>query len=400
MENNSRKIADLLLLEIQGKLTSEQRKELDEYARASAQNERMRSNLTDIGYLSSRLQDHETAELSKAEDWQKLRSKTTAIPVPAAHRVHFLRTAWFRYASAVIIIATGISAWFFANNKKPFSTIARMSEDTIQTNIGPGGHGAILTLANGKTVLLDSLANGLIADQEGAKVVLDKGLLAYDPSGNMNRAEELVYNTLVIPKGRQFQLMLPDGSKVWLNSASSLRYPVSFNGDTRTVEMTGEGYFEVAKNTKPFYVKVNDIKVVVMGTGFNIMAYEDEDMISTTLAEGMVKVMYGETAVIIKPGQQASLPDGGDRFQISTPDLDQVLSWKNGQISFTSAALPVVMRQISRWYDIDIDYEGAVPTKHFNGIIDQNLHLRDVLKVLTVYGIHFRLDGRKLTVLP
>jgi ferric-dicitrate binding protein FerR (iron transport regulator) len=205
------------------------------------------------------------------------------------------------------------------------------------------------------------------------------------------------------PRGGQYQLLLSDGSKVWLNSASSIRFPVSFAGDTRRVEVSGEAYFEVAKNpSMPFKVDVDGKnEVEVLGTHFNINSYADEGSIKTTLLEGSVKVTSLKTheSKLITPGQQAQLNKEG-QITISKADPDKVMAWKNGYFNVDGADTKTVMQLLSRWYDVDVVYEGAIPQREWGGDIEKNLKLSQMLKILEKNNLHFRLEGRKLMVLP
>lgn len=307
-------------------------------------------------------------------------------------------------AAAVFGIILTSALIFINNNEKTVpETVAKSNVDQIT----PATNKALLTLADGSVVTLDDAQNGTLHHQGNIQVVkTDSGKLIYQGAdkgidSRLNNREAIAFNTLRTPRGGLFQITLSDGTRVWLNSASSLKYPVAFTGNERRVEFEGEGYFEVAKNSsQPFFVKLNNMEVQVLGTEFNIMAYEDEDAIRTSLLKGSVKVAANHHSMLIAPGQQASLPDGGRQFILSKPDMEEVLGWRNGQMSFSSAALPALMRQISRWYDVDIKYERGVPSGRFNGLIDRNLRLSDVLDVLEVYGIHTKLEGRTITVLP
>ncbi|ANE53195.1 FecR family protein [Flavisolibacter tropicus] len=302
------------------------------------------------------------------------------------------------WAAASIIILLGIGLYFFMSDSY---SKTRDNKALIQPVIPPGKEGAILTLANGHQVLLDSLGGGVVAYQNGMAVVLEKGQLTYDANG-LNNAET-VFNTMTTPKGRHFMLMLQDGTKVWLNSASSLRYPTSFTGSERKVFITGEAYFEVAKDaTKPFRVMVNGkAEVEVIGTHFNINAYEDESILKTTLLEGAVKIspsVLSTSAVVLKPGQQAQLIQA----QINVVDdvnVSSVVAWKDGLFNFENMSLSEVMKQLERWYDIEVVFEGAVPDVEFYGELSRTNTLTEILEAFKEADIKFRLEGRKLVIL-
>jgi ferric-dicitrate binding protein FerR (iron transport regulator) len=212
---------------------------------------------------------------------------------------------------------------------------------------------------------------------------------------------EVLYNTVSTPRGGQYQLTLSDGSKVWLNASSSLRFPTAFPGTERRVEITGEAYFEVAGNeSKPFVVDIaGKGEVEVLGTQFNINAYEDEPAIKTTLLEGKVKVSEsnGSQSSVLKPGQQAQLANG--IRVMDNVDMEEIMAWKTGWFYFDRQELPAIMRQVSRWYDVDVRYEGRISKKSFSGIVGRDNDIKDVLKIMENAGIRFRIEGSSITVL-
>lgn len=317
---------------------------------------------------------------------------------------------WIRYSSVaavLLLIVAGI--YFFANHGLTKPPAIAASAGKAKQDIAPGKQGAILTLADGTTMVLDSLGNGVVATQNGTKITLDNGRLAY--LGNKTAANAaaadataattaVAYNTMTTPKGRQFQLTLPDGTKVWLNAASSLHYPTAFTGAQRIVDITGEAYFEVARDNKhPFLVNIDETtQVQVLGTHFDINAYTDEASINTTLLEGSVRVVTQNKNLVLKPGQQAQSKQG--RTTVTTADTEKVMAWKNGMFDFQDATLEEVMRQLQRWYDIDVVYEKGIPNIEFIGKMGRDLSLSEVLGGLQLSKVHFRLEGRKLIVLP
>jgi ferric-dicitrate binding protein FerR (iron transport regulator) len=221
---------------------------------------------------------------------------------------------------------------------------------------------------------------------------------------NAGNGDALVsYNTLRTPRGGQFRLTLPDGTGVWLNAASSITYPTAFNGAARNVTVTGEVYFEVAQiPNKPFMVKVNDHTAIqVLGTQFNISAYADEATVNTTLLQGSIKVTAGSNALVLQPGQQAQTTDGGALQVLDHADTDQAIAWKNGSFNFNGKGLPEVMRQLSRWYDIEVVFSGKVPVRKFGGEIQRSLPLSEVLEILQQMDVKFKIkDEKTLIVLP
>jgi transmembrane sensor len=308
-----------------------------------------------------------------------------------------LQTHWIRYAAAVMILL-GFSAYLLLNRHP--SQVAQTKPSPSKIDLPPGKNGAILTLADGSKVVLDSLGNGVVATQNGSKVLLNNGRLAYNAEGPAIAA--ITYNTMTTPRGRQFQLALPDGTKVWLNAASSLRYPTQFNGTERKVEVTGEAYFEIARNVSmPFIVKVNEsTEIRVLGTHFNINSYNNESTINTTLLEGSVRIAHdGETAVL-QLAQQAQVNKGKIKI-LNDVNTEKVVAWKNGVFDFEDASLEDVMRQLERWYDIEVVYEKNIPKLEFIGKMGRDLALSDVLRGLELSKVHFRMEGaRHLVIMP
>lgn len=307
---------------------------------------------------------------------------------------------WVRYSSAAAAVLLMAAAIYLSRQKSKPADLAKTTVKAIQ-DIAPGRQGAILTLSDGRTMTLDSLGNGVVATQNGSKIILNNGRLAYSESPAAATGT-VAYNTTSTPKGRQFQLTLPDGTKVWLNAASSLRYPIAFTGAQRQVDVTGEAYFEVAPDPqKPFFVNINETtRIQVLGTHFNINAYTDEAAINTTLLEGSVAVISNREKTVLKPGQQARVK-AAQPIVVSNADTEKVIAWKNGIFDFQNARLEEVMRQLERWYDIDVVYEKGIPSIEFIGKMGRDLSLSEVLGGLQLSKVHFRLEaGRRLVVLP
>lgn len=355
------------------------------------------TELTRAGRLPELVANYQSLQSLAATEFEKF-DKAYLKTTPIRRISIFRRWSW---VAAAIILLLGVGTYFWPTNKTTAPTV------TI-ADISPGGDGAILTLANGKQVVLDSMANGLIAVQKGAQTMIRNGELVYDASGAASG--EVMYNTMRTPKGRQFRLQLPDGTRVWLNAASSIRYPTAFTGEERKVEITGEAYFEVAKafsagdreGVIPFRVNVrNKAEVEVLGTHFNINAYENEKDIATTLMEGRVRVVQGSSTLVLRPGQQALIPAAGEKVQlIDHADTDKVMAWKNGLFYFEGLTLEEAMRQLERWYDIEVIYEGAVPNIRFGGKMSRDISLSGLLQLLSDSQLKFRLEeGRRLIVL-
>lgn len=302
---------------------------------------------------------------------------------------------WKKIAvAASILIAVGIGTFvvFQKGDEAPVVVVSTQVNDKA-----PGKTGAILTLADGSKIVLDSLGNGLVANQNNTTVSKKNGGLVYKSGNN----SELVYNTMTTPRARQYNLELSDGTKVWLNASSSLTFPTSFASNERKVILTGEAYFEVAKDKKrPFRVSVNEMQVNVLGTHFNINAYDDEATINTTLLEGSVLLSEKSQKVLLKPGQQAQKQKKGTIVVNNKVNIDKVMGWKNGVFYFENADLQTVLREISRWYDVDVVFEKGIPVRTFEGEIQRNLKLSQVLKILEKNKVHFKIDGNVLRVQP
>ncbi|HVI45717.1 MAG TPA: FecR domain-containing protein [Chitinophaga sp.] len=316
--------------------------------------------------------------------------KTTPVTIPVHRRL------WWSWAAAAVTI--GVLAGCLYYFWKPSTTEKPPAPVSLRyhNEVAPGGNKAVLTLSDGSVIQLDDAQNGTLGKQGNAQVVkLRSGQLAYQPAGT---ATAVSYNTLSTPKGGQYQVALPDGTIVWLNAASSLHYPTAFTGSERTVELTGEGYFEVAPLARqPFHVKVNGADVTVLGTHFNIMAYTNEKTMKVTLLEGAVNVSAGGAARRLIPQQQAVVQNAA--ISVANVDTDQETAWKNGFFIFDKADIQTVMRQLERWYNIDVTYEGIPPSLRFAGGMQRNLPLTKVLKILEQNQVRFSIEGRHITVL-
>jgi transmembrane sensor len=305
-------------------------------------------------------------------------------------------------AAAAILLVAGTAYWFIKSNKPaPELSIAQKTKN----DVAPGGNKAMLTLANGSKIVLDSAANDTILNEGSAIVANASGRLAYNATKAL--VPEVLYNTLTTPRGGQYQLTLPDGTKVWLNAASSIKYPIAFTGKDRTVEMTGEAYFEVAHNAKqPFKVKTKNQLIQDIGTEFNVNTYVDEVAEKTTLIQGVIEVSAtaGTSTAIpmrLSRGEQAMVEAGSETGGIrlnKNPDLDETIAWKEGFFHFESADLKTILRQFARWYDIEVVYEGQTPTDKYFSIVKRNSTLSQVLNALQAGGVRFKIEGRTLTV--
>ncbi len=334
--------------------------------------------------------------------WDKLKPGATVIP--------FHKKSFFRIAAAAIL-AIGITSVYFLFFKRtnPTTTIAKTHPSTLKNDVAaPRVNKAILTLADGSTIVLDSAGIGSLAKQGNAMVSkLNNGKIVYN--ANSKETDKAEMNTLAVPKGsKPIQLVLADGSEVWLNVASSITYPTAFSGNERRVTIAGEAYFEVAKNAaKPFRVftsspsgKPGGTEIQVRGTHFNVNAYNDENSLKVTLLEGSVKVEQHEgRSIYIKPGQQAEINQQGELGLNKDIDTDEVMAWKNNWFNFNSLTVPEIMRQIEKWYDVSVRYEGKTSNKHFSGIVSRSNQVSEVLKIMEQAGIKFKIEGRNITVM-
>jgi ferric-dicitrate binding protein FerR (iron transport regulator) len=273
------------------------------------------------------------------------------------------------------------------------------AQSAEKSSIVPGRNKATLTLANGNVIVLEDEHNGTLAKQGAVQIIkLNNGQLAYKDGEGENAGKPVSFNTLSTPRGGQYQVTLPDGTVVWMNAASKLIFPTAFKGKDRTVKLMGEAYFEVAANDhQPFIVSVNNMEVKVLGTHFNVMAYEEDRVIKTTLLQGMVKVAGNNKEVLLKPGQQAKMKIAGE-MNVVPVNVEEAIAWKNGIFSFNDVTIEEVMQQIARWYDAEVVYPDGVPKGLFRGEIDRTADISTVLKILEVSGVKFTVEGRKILV--
>ncbi|WP_158996339.1 FecR family protein [Mucilaginibacter sp. L196] len=313
-----------------------------------------------------------------------------------------VKTIWPRIAAAASILLCISLGGYFILNKKPTQQIAKNQKQEIL----PGTNKATLTLANGQKIILTRGLNGRLAQQGSALVQVNSSKsITYTASGiNSSLATQVQFNTLSTVRGEQspYPLVLADGTKVWLNAESSITFPTSFSGNERVVKITGEVYFEVVHDAlHPFKVKVRDQTIEDLGTQFNINAYQDEPTMKTTLINGKVKISVGSQATLLKPGFQAVVSPSGSSIIVQAADLDEVMAWKNGNFEFEGTPLKDIMRQISRWYDVDISYKGTIEDAEFGGSISRTKNINEILSVLeTTKGVHFELEGRRILVMP
>ena len=322
--------------------------------------------------------------------------------VPELHgNVIRMKGNWWRYAAtaAVVLILFGYSIMTMMQKERPKQVVAKVEQPVVEDVAAPDGNYASITLAGGEKIDINGSSRGTLASQGKVQVIKSAdGLIIYKVATGRVRGK-MQFNTLANPKGSKvIGMVLEDGTKVWLNAGSSLTYPVAFIGKERKVSITGEAYFEVAKKkSMPFRIMKGEMMVEVLGTHFNVNAYGDEPHMKVTLLEGAVKVSSGNVSGILKPGQQAKVKDNDINVQ-SDINIDQVMAWKNGYFSFEKAGITEVMRQIARWYNIEVAYDGEIPNERFGGELRRNSKLSSVLKVLEKSGVKFRIENNKVTV--
>lgn len=309
---------------------------------------------------------------------------------------HLSKVSW---AAAIVIIASGIILFYSQSRKKYNNSLVKSS--AAANDISSGTTGAILKLANGSQVLLDSNSDKNTIEQGNTLVVKQAGSLTYINNHNATGEKDLGYNMVEAPRGHHFHLSLGDGTKVWLNAESSITFPVAFIGNQRDVTVTGEVYFEVAKNKKkPFRVNVNGTTVEVLGTHFNINSYGDNESVNTTLLEGSVKITNRGNQKILKPGDQAQVHKSGLMSVERNVNTESIVAWKNNFFSFNNIDIKSVMMQLIRWYNVEVIYNGGIDDSvKFNGCIPRSVNLSTVLKMLESTGaVSFSIDGKKITV--
>ncbi|MBP1650772.1 MAG: hypothetical protein H6Q26_929 [Bacteroidetes bacterium] len=392
-------IATLISRSQQGMLTADEQDLLDAWIVASDENRQLWMELNNPDIQQQNV--HAMARFDETAALERFLSNKPA--KSNVHRMRLLHT--WKWAAAVFVLALGVSTYFLLTHRA--QNVDRFSRKYARQDIPPGKNGAILTLADGTQLVLDSLAEGKIATQNGTQISLNNNELKYDATAATDGA---AHNTITTPKGRQYHLILPDGTEVWLNAASSIQYPVAFMGPERRVKITGEIYFEVAnKSWQPFVVEADQMKLEVLGTSFNVNTYNNEKTIRTTLLTGAVKVspqagnMPATKPRVLVPGQTAVLskPDAPERTTLTimeTPDLSKIIAWKNGLFNFDDQDLYSVMRQMERWYNIEVQYVGKPDNVIFQGKMHRNTNLSDVLKVLETMDVKFELKGNILYV--
>ncbi|MEN7551918.1 FecR domain-containing protein [Rapidithrix thailandica] len=384
-------IVRLILKSLEHPLSPGEKEKLDKWLSISKSNRAFMEKVKDENRLKKEL-DFFAAIDSKAA-FEKMQSKTRKKQMPQFQN-------FGRYAAAAILILwiAAMGIWKYGMQESQKS--AAQQEEIVQNDVLPGTDKARLILADGSVLPLQDLEEGLVNEEEGMQIVkIDQQVIYKLLEGDERKVPLTEYHTIEIPKGGKYQIVLSDGSKVWLNSATTLRYPSQFEKDRRHVVLNGEAYFEVSPDKQaPFTVEARGTVVKVLGTHFNIKAYENEPLTKTTLLEGSVEVGNQQRTQIIVPGQQAQV---GEDVQVADVDSKEAVAWKNGYFLFNGTRLDDLLRQLERWYEIEVHFTGDLPQKHYSGTITKDTNLSQVLKMLELSGsIKFEIKNQKLYVMP
>ena len=327
-----------------------------------------------------------------AEIWQPLLAVQAGQPIPKPS----IRL-WPRVVAAASVLILLTLGTLYVFRKDPVGPVAQQAPPV--NDILPAGALATLTLSDGRKIPLDSISNKKLAHQQHADIGTIDGRLVYTITKNSPVAPQEESNTLTTHPGEHYSIELADGTKAWLDASSSITYPVAFSGSERKVSITGEVYFEIVHDPKrPFYIAVKDQQIEDIGTRLNINSYDDEPILSTTLLEGSVRVVKGKRSVILKPGQQATRRPGDSAFHIRPVDPMAAVAWKNGYFLFDSADIKTVMRQIARWYNVEVIYKGELPKRTFKGKFYRDIKASEAFSILSYFGAHFHIEGKTVTV--
>ncbi len=321
----------------------------------------------------------------------------------------FVRPLWFSVkrvmAAAAILIVCSVGFYLYRGHSLNQQSKFIVKPKPVTKDIAPGGNIAVLTLADGTRINLDQAGNGKIADQAGLDITKQGGQLVYSPRSSKAdySPNKNLFNVIETPRGGEYRIVLPDGTQVWLNAASTLRYPAMFTGNERMVELQGEAYFEVVSNKKmPFRVKSNLQVVEVLGTHFNINSYADEIIVRTTLLEGSIKILRenSKASQTLQPGEQASVNPDIPLVRVNSVNTEEFIAWKNGYFLFNNENIESIMRKISRWYNVDIEYKGEKPVGEFGGAVSKSKNISEVLRILQrTKAVNFKVQGRRVTVM-
>lgn len=397
------RIAELIFLLLKGNATTSEQDELNHWLLEDEANRHWFEMVLEKEYISTTIKNVAAAQATTTASLKRLgyiiNNDEQALHIVAVRKKVIHRRLITRYVAAAVLFIALIFSIFFYKQPHHERPVHAMVAPTSGDILAPVTSRAMITLADGSKVFLDSIKNGQLAQQGNIKLIkLANGQIAYQMANGPDLAEPK-YNTLTNPRGSKIvDMQLSDGSHIWLNAGSSITYPVTFGKNMRNVVLTGEGYFEVAKDkTRKFIVISNGVTTEVLGTHFNVNAYNNDKTIKVTLLEGSVRTGNNNGALVIKPGQQ-SIVGNGNLSLNNTPNIEQVMAWKNGYFSFDGLTLKQAMAQLERWYDIDVVYEGNVEDIELVGKMTRGITLNGLMIVLKQLGVNYQLEGRKLII--
>lgn len=383
----------VILKYLQKDISPEQEALLKDWLLKSEHNKKLFEELQNNDSLIAEMKRYNES-IARTES-AKLRAVEEAFPKSGKVK----RMSWFRYAAAAVLLIMLGGGYYLFFKSKPDKVKQEEVVAKAQHDVEPGQFKAKLTLADGSVLVLDSFSNNRLVQQGGTNVYTRDGELIYNPAKS-KEDKEIFHNTLTTARGESYKLILPDGSKAWLNAASSVRFPVSFTGNERRIEITGEVLMEVVSNkTKPFIVSVNNTEVKVLGTVFNVNSYEEENGIITTLVEGKVLLTKGSKSLVLTPGQQAQVTEEGNMELDKEADIDKATGWQRGLFVFKGDDVKTVMNQLARWYDVKVIYKGEIKDK-FYAVIKRNQSASNVLYALEQSSGHYKIDGNTIIVSP
>ena len=380
-------IANLISKYLKGETTLLEDEQIQAWRSADAANEQLWHKLIDVTYVGRQLKDWELVNTEAI--WGKIKSDTH--PRVSTRKIFYKRMSW----AAAIFLPLLIIASFFIYTKGLKKKVDSQMAHLHSKKVDPSAYSQVqLILSNGSVVDLSKSTNKVLSESDGTVIENQGHTLKYAGAHDKGK---LSYNTIVIPRKTQYTLVLADGTKVWLNAGSILRFPTQFKGGSRIVYLQGEAYFEVAKKQDmPFRVMAAETETKVLGTHFNVMAYPNEQTVKTTLLEGSVKVSYEGSSSILIPGEQAQAI--GEQIKVVKADTEQVVAWKNGMFAFSNTDVSTIMRQIERWYDVEVVYQGKAPTIRLTGEISKEVKLNELVDMLIYKGIDIDLQGKTLHV--
>lgn len=383
-------VYQLILNYLRGEINAGDRESLDLWRQDAPEHEALFQKLTDKEWIGQQMESM-YQDFPVEVGWETLQSKRN-MPVAKTRTLN-----WKPWVGVAAVTAMAVISLLWMQLGKKQVPVSQLTQsERFKNDIPPANEGAVLTLGNGQKVPLEEIHKGKAIPGQEQAALQSNGILSYE---DKQGGKTLSYNTLTTPKGNSFQIQLSDGTRVWLNAGSSITYPVSFRGGERKVSLSGEAYFEVAPELNPFIVNTKDMEILVLGTHFNVKAYDNENTWRTTLLEGAVKVQVGREIQLLSPGKQASWERSAEKIETDKVDTEEVMAWKNGLFWFNNANINEVMHQLERWYDIEVIYEDEVDI-HFSGTIPKNVNITTVLKTLELTnGVKFKIEGNKITIL-